>query len=192
MKKFNLKNLEQGQIIHVRSSTLFGKMIRKAINVKADPVCWGNHDALVVLDKNEQYMIGESISPRATLTTLEHYEKLMYACNCQVKVFEVVDATKLDMRLVSNYWLTEVLGTWYDWMAFPRLFIKSVIIDILNWDCGWEWARWCTEGVAEAWREGAGRDVWGKKNPTPYTTEKRVRSGKLRDVTDKVLIDTNS
>ena len=187
MKKFDLQNLKQGYILHARTSTLIGRLIRRVINKRANPKCWGNHDAIIVMCEDGHYRIGESIWPRAALTDLRVYEQDIDSGLTEIKILKVADATDVELKLAAIYWKENVYHTWYDWAAFPRLAIKAVLFDFIDSKCGWEWARWCTEGVAESFAKGAGRDIFAKKNPTPYTTEKRLASGILVDITEMVF-----
>lgn len=54
--------------------------------------------------------------------------------------------------------------------------VKLAVVD-LGWGMGAEWAWYCTEGVAQAYRL-AGHDAYGgKRYPTPYTDLKRAVDG---------------
>lgn len=189
MLVFNRDKLEVGMIVHARTYGWVGKTIRKVLGCRGKNKVWGNHDAIIV-EKEGMFMIGESVPPRAKLTLLEDYERGMRAGNIEVKVYEVVGANIKECRKAEKFWLSTVCGTFYDFLAFPRLFIKSWLVDLIPTETGWEWAHWCTEGVARAWEEGASILVWRKLNPTPWTTEKRV--GKtLVDVTDNVMMEVD-
>ena len=177
--RFNKDELKEGMILHGRSYGKFGKLIRKCL-----PKSWGNHDGIFIY-KYDRWWVGESAPLIARLTPIESYESWVSAGEYEVKIYDVVGAKSSERKLAIDYWLTNVLGTFYDFLAFPRLFLKALFGDIFKREVGWEWAHWCTEGVAFAWESGASVVVWGKSNPTPYTTEKRVGTT-LVDVTANV------
>jgi len=179
MFKFDTDWLKDGMILHGRSYGFFGKIIRKCL-----PKAWGNHDGIFIF-KHDRWWVGESAPLIARLTPIESYESWVDAGEYEVKIYDVVGANTDDRKKAVDYWLTHVNGTFYDFLAFPRLFFKSVFGDLWKKAAGWEWAHWCTEGVCFAWESGASMLVWNKSNPTPYTTEKRVGTT-LVDVTEKV------
>jgi hypothetical protein len=67
-------------------------------------------------------------------------------------------------------------GKKYDMMALVA--IQLNILFQLNLHFGKEWAWYCTEACRDLFA-AEGLDVWEKKLPTPYTTEKRERAGRL-------------
>jgi len=173
--KFIRSELKEGMVLHARTQTTFGKLIRKCL-----PKAWGNHDGIFIY-MYDQWWVGESVPMDARLTPIETYESWVTAGECEVRVYDIVSASPLDRELAVEYWVTHILGTLYDFLAFPRLILKAIFGSISNKEVGWEWAHWCTEGDAFAWDKGTKLTVWGKANPTPYTTEKRLGST-LRDV----------
>jgi len=186
--KFNLGNFREGMVLHVRSNKgWIGRTIRKVLSINGLLPVWGNHDAIVILFKGRWYF-GESAPLHAKLTTTEEYESRINAGDFEVKMYDVKGATPKQRKAASQYWLSSVLGTFYDFLAFPRLFFKAILGNIFKGDVGWEWAHWCTEGVADAWEKGAGLYVWRKDNPTPWTTEKRVGVS-LVDVTSNIIME---
>jgi len=185
MIKFDLDELKLGMILHVRTYAFVGRSIRKVLSCRGKNPVWGNHDAMI-LRNNCEWAVGESEPMKAKFTPLSEYESRVNAGKCELKVYDIVEATNIERQEAAEYWKATVLGTPYDFMAFPRLFLKNWVMDVFDTDVGWEWAHWCTEGVAHGWDRGAGKVVWGKKNPTPWTTEKRVGTT-LVDVTDKVI-----
>lgn len=189
---FNTRCLRPGLVLHGRGKTLYAKAIREVLNRGISPghdLCWGNHDAIIVYDAGrETYAVGESRPMRAQVTPLAHYEQMINAAQYEVRVFEVVNATHADGVAASVWWKHNVCGTWYDFYGIYRLWLQYVRGKLRLRREGWEWASWCTEGVADAWRNATGLDPWAKENPTPYTTEKRVMQGKLKDITAEVVV----
>jgi hypothetical protein len=106
-----------------------------------------------------------------------------------VKVLRVAGANKEDHAKAAAWWMAHVQNSPYDWMAFPRLLLKAIFGDWFPKAAGKEWANWCTEGWANAWKHGAGIDVWGKTNPTPGTTDKRLEAGRFEDVTREMFVE---
>ena len=170
---------EPGLIVHVRRDTIIGRLIRGTLD------SWGNHDAITV-QVNGGIAIGESVPLKAKVTPVKDYALSLARGKCQIQVFKPLGATREQCELAAAYWMSHIRGTWYSFSAYPRLLVKSLLLDWTNSKhkllkkigrskAGFEWSHWCTEGVARAWREGMKKDVWRKPNPTPLTTEKRAR-----------------
>lgn len=179
MLKFDQTQLEEGMILHARTYGVLGKLIRKLLK------SWGNHDGLFVFRHN-RWWVGDAAPMVARLTPIEIYESGVDAGEYEIEIYDVVNARPADRKKAGDYWTSHVLGTFYDFLAYPRLFLKILFGDRFKRAAGWEWAHWCTEGVANSWDVGAGCLVWQKSNPTPLTTEKRVGST-LEAVTDIVF-----
>lgn len=131
--------------------------------------------------------IGDAEPHRANLKRLIEYEDLLNEDGYEIKVLRPARGSVLEGRAAQAWWLAHVLGSPYDYMAYPRLALKCVFGDVWKKAAGLEWANWCTEGCAKAWQLGAHRDVWGKTNPTPKTTGKRLSAGEFVDVTDECI-----
>lgn len=162
-----------GDIIHVRGTSLFARMIRRALR-KA----WGNHDALVCVLGDRTY-IGDAAPVICRLTTVDQYNHMLETKACEIMVYRVPNVCLPDRGLVSWWWVENVQGRPYDVMAFPRLLAKCIVGDLWKKAAGWKWANWCTESVANAW----GGYATFPQNPTPLHTERMVASGALVDVT---------
>lgn len=183
--EFDRKKIRAGLIVHGRRIKPFvakGQAIRWALNKglrkKGWPDVWGNHDALIVGDSAGGYGIGDSEPMRAKINSLEDYEREMSLGNYAVRIFRVKAARREEEIAAADYWVKHINGTFYDFRAYPYLFIKAVFHDYSEKVAGWEWAFWCTEGVARSYRKGPRRgslvDPYLKKSPTPLTTEKRA------------------
>jgi hypothetical protein len=179
---FNYSALRPGDIVH---SYTTGLMSRQIVRVLGSV---GSHDALVM---DGLAGIGESLPLRARVTPFETYEKKMRGETCRVAILRCPQLTQVESWNVSAAWENNVCGTFYDFGAFPRLWFKARFADIWDRAAGWEWAHWCTEGLQKAYRLGTQGyvDPWGKNNPTPKTTENRLRAGVLVDVSDTCLTD---
>jgi len=183
--KFDKSRLKNGMILHVRTFGWIGRLIRIALGARGHHV-WGNHDGLLIF-RHGQWWVGESVLPVARLTLLADYESREDAGKCELRVYDIVGAKLVNRLKAVDYWLTNVCGSPYDCLAFPRLLLKAIFGDVFAGEAGWEWAHWCTEGVAFSWDSGANMSVWKKENPTPLTTEKRV-GDTLIDITEKVSL----
>ena len=200
----------------MRSNSRLGRMIRWALNKWLKRICetlgvpvvevWGNHDGITV-KVNSKMFVGEATPRGSILTPVEEYERLMDLGKCEVKIYEVIGASPADEKNAAMYWILNVKGRPYNWMAYPRLLWKSMFFDLsyskIEWlkkigdkVAGWEWADWCTEGFQNAWMFI--KNVLQTGNPTPLTVEQIAgevprRAGKvtmLRDVTDIFIVST--
>ena len=190
---FNQSLLRPGLIVSVCSRRAAGYLIRKMLKkafddlgpeaLKVTPEVF-NHDAIVIKDHGKWY-IGDAQPWRARLVPIEEYEKDVNSdyIYC-LRVFSAKGATLEQEEAAAAWWLSNVNGSWYDFMAYPRLIFKCIFGDIFDAAAGWKWANWCTEGVAEAYSKGAKLDVYHKNNPTPLTTVKRAISGDLVNITE--------
>ena len=182
-ENFHFTGLRPGLVLNMSTNSWMGKLIQMVLARN-----WDNrrecptHDAIVV-EYDGKLWIGESVSPVAKLTPIAKYERQVRSGFIyRIRVLEVVGATTKQEREAARWWLDNVKNSPYDWIAFPRLLWKAVIGDWIKSAAGWEFARWCTEGVAEAWKIGGGLDPWQKLNPTPLTTWTRWQQGKLRQI----------
>jgi hypothetical protein len=129
--------------------------------------------------------------PFACTTPWEDYEDKMRAGQVTVSILRVPGLTPADRQAIVGAWYREVRGTFYDFMAFPRLLIKATVIDVCPRAAGWEWAHFCTEGCQKSFRVGTKSriDPWRKDNSTPGTTEHRVYEGDILDVSESCLTE---
>ena len=177
-------------IFHIRSAGKYGDAIRRITGSV------GTHDALFL----NCHTVGESTvkPPFAHLTDLEHYEEKMRAGLVQVSILRIPFIDMGDRYAIADSWFKNVQGDFYDFLGIAKLWIKRKSIQMLPEDSalgekavGWEFAHWCTEGLRvsclKAKTKAPRIDPFGKENPTPRTTENRVRAGKLWDVTAECL-----
>ena len=176
-----LSNLRPGLILNMSTNSFFGRIIRFVLarrwpNRRECP----NHDAIAV-EYDGKLWVGESCPPVARLTSIEQYEKeIKSGFIYRLRVLEVIGATQRQERAAAQWWLDNVRNSPYDYRGIFRLLIKAIFGNWIKAAAGWEWARWCTEGVADAWKNGAKLDLWGKNNPTPLTTLNRFEEGRFK------------
>lgn len=201
MKLLTPETLRPGLIIQSRSSGRFGRLIRWCLTRwirrekgKAAPEVWGSHTALVI-EVNRKLFIGDAVSPFATATPIETWNRDILAGRQQVRVLEVIGATQEQELKSVEWWIRNVLNKPYDWGAFPRLLFKSLVKSVWSKAAGWEWAWYCSEGVAKAWAAATDLAIGplGKVQATPLTVEKRAGwygdRPTLREITDQVLVE---
>jgi len=171
-----------------RSVGAFGNLIGKALGKsyialtnRSDKYCPSHN--FIIVEHGKKLWVGESVHPKARLVSFAEYEaKLADGKVRNVQLFEVHDVSKLRQGMAAAWWVGNVLGKKYDWLAFPRLLLKAVFGDRIKRAAGSVWKWWCTEGIKDAFKkyEGAGYDVYHNENPTPLTTIKRWQEGRLR------------
>ena len=176
MKYFNEHKLLPGDILHVRTTTPYGWAIRKCLGSK------GNHDAILVNGYKGNWWVVEAVPNKGvTFTNLKKYEEKIEN-GAKVSVYRVPNTTNNEKWKAQSIAGDNIKsGKGYDWGA-----VFGILLRTNRWGNEWKW--YCTELVRDAWKY-AGHDVWKKDLPTPYTTEKRVKEGKLLDVTMEVLTE---
>lgn len=183
MKYFVQSELREGYVLQVRHLRFgFGLLIQRTLR------SWAGHDALIVRKKNGDLGIGDTRPFRARITELSYYEKLVEARDVELRVLVPFDYNHYDGLCASAWWIEHENGVWYDFVSYPRLLIKAFVGDDWTWTRDMKWD-WCTEGCMDAWLDGAQKDYWRKKGyigkiqPTPRTTENRLRDDVFVDVT---------
>lgn len=172
------------------------------------PRVWGSHTAIVI-DIGGRLFIGDStarkegkgFSPFSQPTPIAEWnEDLKAGRHVGVRFLEVIGATREQERAASAWWVANVNGRPYDFMAYPRLLWKCFMKSWFTRAYGWEWAWFCSEGVARAIDApfdavGAFAPI-GKEQATPLTFE--IRAGwyndppTLREVTDEMTIEVEA
>jgi len=198
-----VKELQVGRILSVQSYGTTAKKVRSSLTTyiqryarqSGDPEwqkwkVWSNHQGLVVRDTaTGQLGIAESTPERgAAITPWVDYERDIRSGKYKVRVYEVLGASSTAGAQAQSNWIAKVKGTFYDYLAYIRLTIKTLFIDLsdispTNWftswlksigdrAAGWKWANWCTEGVGKAYvMDPPGIDIYQTPNPTPATHE---------------------
>ena len=154
-----------------------------------------NHDAIVVRDPADgQLKIGDALmGPGCVLTPISEWEADCIKNGSKMIVLQVVGASPAHEEEASRWWLQNVFGRKYDKVAIWRLGLKAIFGDWVSGKVGLLSHFFCTEGVRDAFanairiiKEAIGallEDPWGDKdNPTPGTTWKRWKAGKLADL----------
>lgn len=174
-----------GVIVSVSSKGFFPAMIRKALGrayrqLTSNPgkMC-PTHTAIIVQYRGK-YWVGDAQPPVCTLTPLSEYEDAIASGKrWNLQLFVPTKLDKVSQLKAATYWTQNIRNSPYDIPAFGRLALKAIFGDVCQKAAGLEWARWCTEGVQEAYLNGAGVDVFQNRNPTPVTVIKRWKEGKL-------------
>jgi len=183
---------QPGMILNMSTTTAIGGLIRMALGKRYIEINGGldikhncpNHDGIVVPYRGNLY-VGDAVYPRCKLTPIEDYDKeIQQGSIYNLRVLRVRVATTKQHELAAEWWLKNVLGTPYDWYAFPKLLTKALIGDLFECVAGMRWAWYCTEGVRDAFAsEKVGVKFYEKYHPTPLTTYKRMLDGKLDYIT---------
>lgn len=182
MKRFMTDKLRKGDIVAVRSTTTFGKLIRLCLG------SYTNHNGMMVVHFS-QWMIGEAVEPVSKLTDLGEYESKVAQGSVWIRVFRVSDshATDEERQAVNDLFVSKYLGIKYP-LSVARLWIFR-FVNSLPWKVRGEW---CTRLVWEPWERvcpGVFDTPQGKRknNPTPRTYENRLVAGVVADITDDVF-----
>jgi len=181
--RINIDALKVGDVFHVRTNKGFWAwMIRNTLD------SWGNHDA-PVLEHDGRLMVGDVVPGGAKLTEIDEYQDAIDGGLKEVKVYRIEYVTESDRLWANVWWLKNVLGSPYDYLAYPYLVFKAMFGGFIKWAAGFEWAWYCTESCSKMWLApySLGETPWGTRNPTPRTTEKRVVEGKLKDISRMVF-----
>jgi len=164
-----------------------GKIIRYVLGRS-----WSDHTA-PVLEKNGELVIGDARPGGAVITTINEYQAKINKGEISVRVYDIPFVSFSERHWASAWWLENVLGRPYDYMAYPRLLLKAVFGNWFKKAAGWEWAWYCTESFRDMYMKPREItrviDPLGGNNPTPRTVENRVASGILIFVTGKLMVD---
>ncbi len=181
MLRFDKTRLQPADILHCWGVTWASRLIEWGLND-------GSHDALAIPFERDWYA-GDALPPRCTLTSLDQYETEMNAERpLIVAVYRVPEAAAWQRADAAQWWVSNVLGRPYDFSPYFKIILKKLGSPFSAKIANWQWADWCTEGGADAWKFGGGIDVWRKKWPTPLTTQKRVEQGRLLNVTQECVV----
>ena len=178
--------IKVGQWLNVRHNKGWTwKLIRHVLG------SWGDHNA-PILERYGELVIGDAKPGGAETTTLEKYQDEIDKGEIEVRVYDIPFVSFPERHWASAWWLNNVDGSPYDYMAFPRLILKALFGDWIPAAAGWEWAWWCTESCRDMYIEPRQItreiDPLGNENPTPRTVENRVASGDLIFVADKLIL----
>jgi hypothetical protein len=178
--------LRPGLILSMCTNTFFGRLIRMALG-KSYKALTGDtaancpsHDAIVIKHDNKLF-IGDAVYPQCRRTTIWQYQvwlldKKIY----NLRVFEVHEISRMRQAMAAKWWDDTVANSPYDWPAYFRLTLKAIVGDWFPRAAGLRWARWCTESIKDAYAMGGCYDFYENANPTPLTTIKRWKEGRLK------------
>jgi len=207
MMKFDTSKILPGDILQVRSDHFFGKGIRvvlgsffnhTAMFVRPTDLHINRLEAAGVLPEGHgviagQWCIGEAISPKSTLTTLEdYYAKMNIPLDqdgwCIVGVWRFPNLSATARVRVERYFLDNKLGLKYPIGVF-RLWMMRFMNQVPYHIKG----NWCSRIVWDAYKylqDGIWIPMTGKRkrNPTPRTIENRMVAGVLKDVSKEVIV----
>jgi len=202
---FKRERLIEGMILHSRGQSFLARYTRRVLTraarktISPTAKCWGNHDALII-ENGGQWYVGDAVFPRARMTPLEEWERAITIGEEQVRIFWPLCGSVRYGEVAAAWWVTNVEGRRYDWMALPLLALKeAMLISGLDQWIGLRWRWYCTEGVRDAWTSAVTEDVvYANPKPTPLTTEKRAGMIQapneydnlitLRDITRGVMV----
>jgi len=118
----------------------------------------------IIVEHHKQLWIGESVRPKSKWTTLEEYEfKLSSRKIRNLQLFEVHDISRMRQEEAADWWNDEIHGEDYDIPIFDNPL-----------------HHWCTEGVADAYNDGVRYNILDDKFPTPVTTIRKWKGGRLK------------
>ena len=183
---FNRAALMPGMILGRRSKSpvSYAIMLRTAgPKAMMDGTAW-SHDGILI-QHNRQWYVGDAeMGHKARLTPLEDWEAAMRAGDCKAIVLWPTGASPEDGQAAAWYWQTKCYGTPYDSLAIRHL-VWRWLAEAFGHKVGAEDKFYCTESCDAAWNSGTTfrPSPWSPKlNPTPGTTRKRMREGRLRVV----------
>jgi len=142
---------------------------------------------MLIKDALGGWFVGDSHPPRSRLTPISEYVRMVESGEIELRVMIPEGWDENKGFSAGWWWQDHVVDRVYDYFAFPylawRCLVEWLRIELAK--AGVEWAWYCTEGVRDAYKF-VGLDPYKKKNPTPFTTEKRVGSS-LIEITEKVV-----
>ncbi len=164
-----------------QGTSLLGRLIMRLLRSVTSHNGIGNGD-------RERPAVGDVVHPAAVWTPVsKRLESVMRGKTLAVHLFLPPGYTKAEGRASVAIWHRDIRGRRYDWKAIGSMGFKLVFkLGLEGISAGiahWEWAFFCTEGLAYSWR--VFRDnVFGKypERSTPLTIEKRIREGRLTEL----------
>jgi hypothetical protein len=168
-----------GDVLHSRSAGLFGRAIRRAL-----PGSWGNHDAIMTWSDLRGWCVAEMLPGGFALTPYADYMVDIRRGTAGVVFLRPVGITVCaSIRIAERAERLADDPPPYDWLAIIGHAAQVALrASWIRWQREWKW--YCTELVAHLY-ETEGRNVWEKRLPTPYTTEKRVTTGNLTAIAEQ-------
>lgn len=150
-----LGSAKTGDILHVRSKTFFGRMIRRMLSLGLNR-CWGNHNAPVYADENGQLHILQIEAPAAHEMLLSDYLHQTYESGGKVLLLRpdvLCKPRKTAKQKSGLVWATErwrsMIGLPYDKRSI-RMFVRMVFRKAAHIDDNDKERMYCTEGTMDA------------------------------------------
>lgn len=108
--------------------------------------------------------IAESVRPKSKLTPFAEYEQELADEKIRnLQLFEVHGISRLRQELAADWWFDNVNNESYDIPIFDNPL-----------------KHWCTEGVDDAYTQGAAYDILDDSFPTPVTPIRKWKEGRLK------------
>lgn len=148
---------------------------------------WANHTAPAG-EWDGHLQVGDADIPVAKWSLLQYTLRDIQAGRRAVKLYIPHDYTIEKGHQVLINWNNMVCGRPYDISAIKHMLFltlkggaKKLKLDKFDKINHWEWAFFCTEGMATAQDPVYGRQVFGKSpsTSTPRTVENRVQEGEM-------------
>ena len=162
-----------GDTLTVRRSGVYGWSIRRCLG------SWANHDGTICQQSTGRCGVAEALSPRFVFTPWDDYLDEIKDGKTSVAILRPTGITSeqsADVAINAIQMCDDAPK--YDWTAITRIWFNIILRTNRIRQHEWEW--YCTEAVQNHHaRVSPELDVWGKKLPTPMTTQKRFLEGKL-------------
>ena len=174
----SLYGARPGDVVHVRGSSVYSRLILRCL-----PETWGTHDGTLVVDDGGNWHVAEALLRGFGATPWAAYCRRVMEGREALAFLRPTNVPEAISRGAHAWaWYMVRAAPRYDWRSILRITVNMALKTNLRNAVEWRW--YCTEAVAWQyhWADPALHefDVWGLETlPTPYTTEKRVRSGRL-------------
>ena len=169
IEKLNGITVWPGVIGSDRSDSLTGLLISLRIGgeyCKLTGDVRGNcpSHTFIIVEHDGQLWIGESVRPKSQWTPFAEYERRLAAGEIRnFQLFEVHDISRLRQGVAAEWWNDNIHNEFYDVPILDNPF-----------------KHWCTEGVADAYAQGAAYDILDDRFPTPVTPIRKWKEGRLK------------
>jgi len=146
---------------------------------------WANHTAIGG-NVDGHTVVGDATYPKAKWTPIQELLEEIAAGHTEARFYIPHDYDYDQGRAALYFWNENIKNSPYDTRAIRqylfvgvRTLLKQLRADKVTKAVGWEWAWFCTEGVADSEDRAYGRMVFGKhpSKSTPLTGEHRVADG---------------
>jgi len=148
---------------------------------------WANHTAIGG-NVDGHTVVGDATYPKAKWTPIQELLDEIADGRTEARFYIPYDYDYAKGRAALAHWGQNIKNSPYDTKAIRqylfvgmRTLLKRLRADTVTKAVGWEWAWFCTEGVADSEDRAFGRLVFGKdpSTSTPLTVEHRAADGSL-------------